>query len=809
MYTITRKLAMVCLAVVFSVLVYGCGGGGSDMAGETPDDTDSTDGMVMTHPVDTEMVTDGLMSTPGTYTILPGESADAGDVTFTCSDVAEVSCVVTVDADGATSTGGMATAMNSAAAQARLDEAARLLAVINSVDISTVTTGLIIKPGTYTLQPGESMDLYDATFTCPADGVRCVVTVELNYDGTNTVTSVGGAATATVSADGTLKLTATGSVDMSMVTAGLTAITAGMYALQPGGNMDAGDVTFTCPVGGVPCTVTVTVTDDVDDDGEKTGTTTTTVTFLGGMAMATDSAAGKVKLAAENPNIEITGLASGYTTITVGMYTIQPGENLDVGEANFVCPAGGVPCVVTVTEEANDDGETATITITSTGGVATVRNTMAVMTTRAALTLNTANTGALNSQDDGELTAISATRSTDGNTTTITLTPSDTPATEYASNPVDTHEISGWSGQTLTRGTGADGDGLVIPEEATVYTNIIPSTPRNRTYGGDENTSGAVPAPTATLPIELDAGQGDDDSLNMVMQDMARTFTGAIGGVSGTFTCAAGATCTPVMTETNIGSQRLLENQLAQGWTFESDEYDESVALQSEDYMYFGYWLRSPEDATIPNPAYQFSAFFGGGTDAEFEVPGALTNADDALTATYRGGAAGRYVTRKLSFTDQGVVPESPAYHGRFTANAELNAYFGAHETFAEVPDGDDADELVDKPNRQNRIRGTITDFMDGDTDLGFEVTLGLQEIGSTGAIASVAGTATAKFSDTPTNTAGTGMGTWDAQFYGPNAATDAEDDVVNTTLPSGVAGQFNAGSVHTNVVGAFAAEKQ
>ena len=56
MYTITRKLAMVCLAVVFSVLVYGCGGGGSKQA-ETPDGTDGTDGMVMTHPVDTSMVT--------------------------------------------------------------------------------------------------------------------------------------------------------------------------------------------------------------------------------------------------------------------------------------------------------------------------------------------------------------------------------------------------------------------------------------------------------------------------------------------------------------------------------------------------------------------------------------------------------------------------------------------------------------------------------------------------------------------------------------------------------------------------------
>ena len=82
---------------------------------------------------------------------------------------------------------------------------------------------------------------------------------------------------------------------------------------------------------------------------------------------ATDSAAGKTKLAKANDNIEIVGvvplpLAAGYTTITPGTYTIQPGENMDAGEANFVCAAGGVPCVVTVTVELDPldaDGERA------------------------------------------------------------------------------------------------------------------------------------------------------------------------------------------------------------------------------------------------------------------------------------------------------------------------------------------------------------------------------------------------------------------------------------------------------------------
>ena len=59
-------------------------------------------------------------------------------------------------------------------------------------------------------------DKFDVTFTCPAGGLRCVVTVVLNSDGTQSVTSEGGVATATVSADGLTKLAATEVVDTSM-----------------------------------------------------------------------------------------------------------------------------------------------------------------------------------------------------------------------------------------------------------------------------------------------------------------------------------------------------------------------------------------------------------------------------------------------------------------------------------------------------------------------------------------------------------------------------------------------------------------
>ena len=123
MYTLTRKLAMICLAVVLSVLAYGCGGGSSQQT--------------LISDVSTDMVTAGLTPDPGTYTIQPGGTANAGDVAFPCP-AEGASCEVTVADDGTvTSAGGMAMAITSASAAARLaavaeaeaSEAARVAAV--------------------------------------------------------------------------------------------------------------------------------------------------------------------------------------------------------------------------------------------------------------------------------------------------------------------------------------------------------------------------------------------------------------------------------------------------------------------------------------------------------------------------------------------------------------------------------------------------------------------------------------------------------------------------------------------------------
>ena len=92
---------------------------------------------------------------------------------------------------------------------------------------------MTINPGTYLIQPGESTEDYpeydtgDATFECPARGVPCVVTVEVNLgpvgdDPTivaiTTVKTVGGKATARSS---TVAMMTKAAIDLSVVNGGL------------------------------------------------------------------------------------------------------------------------------------------------------------------------------------------------------------------------------------------------------------------------------------------------------------------------------------------------------------------------------------------------------------------------------------------------------------------------------------------------------------------------------------------------------------------------------------------------------------
>ena len=99
--------------------------GGCSSGGDAP----ATDGTGMTPmAVDTSGIHGDAMVEAGMFTIAAGGSTTRGDVTYSCPAGGEA-CMVVVKADGmTTSTGGTATAMNSATLQAKLDAEAELAA---------------------------------------------------------------------------------------------------------------------------------------------------------------------------------------------------------------------------------------------------------------------------------------------------------------------------------------------------------------------------------------------------------------------------------------------------------------------------------------------------------------------------------------------------------------------------------------------------------------------------------------------------------------------------------------------------------
>ena len=333
---------------------------------------------------------------------------------------------------------------------------------------------------------------------------------------------------------------------------------------------------------------------------------------------------------------------------------------------------------------------------------------------------------------------------------------------KYTSTDETDYRIDGWPGQTLKRDDGTENVDAMTNDEVTVYTNIDLATKKKLTYKGEEN----VPPLSNIVTIVLDPGQDEDGDLE--------TFTAELGGVPGTFTCDDDSAC-GIVTMMNSGDDRVVTASIGAGWDFVSDKYVESQAEQDDNYMIFGYWLNSQVDATENPMGYQFDVIVGGNKvfDDATSMDALMANKDDeVLTAVYEGGAAGRYVTRKLRLgEDQNVDPQSPGYHGRFTGRARLEANFGMYE---------DEDVVED-----NSIGGSITNIMDGDKDLGFGViTLGRSMITNTGLV-NGDGMAEVDFRETAENTGGTGTGDWNGQFYGPtaaelNAPLIAEDDACN-----------------------------
>ena len=851
MYTLTRKLSVVCLTVVLSFLVYGCGGSSKQ---------------ALITDVSLDMVTADLTPAPGTYSIQPGGTANAGDVTFACPEGGS-SCEVTVDDDGnivmSPSAEGMATAMDSASAAARL-EAERLQGVAEDAQaeaerLQGVAEGAQAEAerlqGVAEGAQAEAERLQGVAEGDTAEAERLQGVAEDARDEAERLQGVAEGDTAEAErlqgiAEGAqaeaerLQGVAEGDTDeaerlqgiaedardeaerLQGVAEGDTAEAERLQGVAEGAQAEAERLQGVAEGDTAEAERLQGIAEDARDEANRlkgiAEAATAEAERLQGVAEGERDEALLAQAAAEEEARLLTTvttidaeLAMDYSTVAPGIYRIEPGKSMVVDDAKITCPGGeaGVICVVVVTVTFDDEGA-ATVNYTSLGGVAMVVNSDSVTVTREAVALGgfgagdagTNVAGALNAvpSDAAPVIGVKRTTSTDesdSDNTDITLTHAGD--NDYKATDETDYRIDGWPGQTLKRDDSTDDAEAMNNDEVTVYTNIDSATKMMLTYG-----AGNVPPLSNTVTFVLDAGQDDDDDINMDidMADTVRSITGVFSGIPGEFTCDDTIACGEITTVMNDGGDRVLSVNIGSGWTFESDDYVESSAMQDDNYMYFGYWLNSPVEASDDPAEYNFDVIVGGSNTFAIES-GLSGNDDDVLTAVYEGGAAGGYATRKLRLENQEVDPQSPGYHGRFTGRARLEANFGVHEDVEE----DD----------RNTIGGSITEIMDGDKDLGFGViTLGRSMIASDGMVDGM-GMTKANFSDTAENTGGKGTGDWSGRFYGPSAAELnapllAEDPDatgladIDSTLPTGFAGEFDvsSNSGHTRVVGGFAAER-
>ena len=280
----------------------------------------------------------------------------------------------------------------------------------------------------------------------------------------------------------------------------------------------------------------------------------------------------------------------------------------------------------------------------------------------------------------------------------------------------------------------------------------------------------------AMFPTGDGAGQtypdGDECETNVQVE-----FAGSFHGVAGMFMCDA-----PACSAHNDEDGGLMT--LTGEWTFTPTSTDSMVAdvRTDADYLDFGYWVNTDDSGDTVE--YMVNTFFRG--EAPYGDVGNVVG-----SATYKGAAAGLYTKRALTPGGDGDVTAA----GRFTADAELMAYFGQP-----APPDDNI-----PPNMEDSISGTIKNFMDGGMMIDAAWLVELNKIdGENGETYNASGS-----EGTFTGGTTTGGGTWSGTFYGDNSSTPATDDDQNATLvPTGVAGEFDAVFNNGDLMGSFGATK-
>ena len=309
------------------------------------------------------------------------------------------------------------------------------------------------------------------------------------------------------------------------------------------------------------------------------------------------------------------------------------------------------------------------------------------------------------------------------------------------------------------------------------------ATGGDTTYAGiasiDEN--GVITFATdANLTIAFAALFGDQ-KLGTATTTFKGSKKGTFHGVSGTFTCGTQAGCSSTYAQGTGHPLRITGTV-----KFRPDDDGSTVTnvVSDTNYLSFGYWIRTPDDGKPTINVFAFGGSQLGTANANYLSNLGGTSSPMEGKATYRGPAAGKYA---LTAYNQNMQRTVTTESGDFTATANLTAYFGG-------------DSVANKDAFS--VEGTIGNFQGGNIPSTWKVDLeqtqfGGQDEDTPGTWVSYTGI---RGGDT------TGDGTWNADFYN---AMEGETGLTDDKAPMGLAGTFDAELSNGSVIGAFGATKQ
>lgn len=354
--------------------------------------------------------------------------------------------------------------------------------------------------------------------------------------------------------------------------------------------------------------------------------------------------------------------------------------------------------------------------------------------------------------------------------------------------------LNGWTGSEHTKKTDAG------TYTARLYANIDAPKVEDKTFqeqysaniGTTGDAKGVLDTATTSLPANAPKVAGSEFSKftagthslkakdNPYNSDWV-LVDGSFHGVAGQYICKPSGTnnCGFKVAAKGFRLGAIDSNDEFQTtgveWTFKPNSLDDKIAATPStdpgDYEYFGWWiLDNNGDATV-------GVLVGENRSAQ-STPNSLTSALLGGTATYKGGAAGKYAVSAGKDSDA----------GHFTADAELTADFSDFT-----------------------IAGTIDNFTGGDGKArDWSVSLKKADIADNGLIRNKDGGGSDATLVEPTDsgsmtawsmggTASDAGGEWRAQMY--------DHDNTGTQVPKVVLGEFHAlYGITGRMVGAFGA---